>query len=406
LRLAVFTNQFPGRVNTFFARDIGPLLKAGVNIEIFPFYPLEPNLWSHVPEILRNGAFSRNDIHYVNLGQAVRAAVLSRPTMLGRFLYDTAVIGTSAARFGVEPFGKSLYVALKALVWAQQSGKNYDHILAYWGNYAATSAYIFRRLINQDIPFSIFLHAGIDLYENPVYLKQKLLAADKIITCSEFNRQFVQQHFSQIYSLIENKIYVHYHGVDLSEFRFQPDGRPAGNILAIGGLFEYKGFDYLLRAAKELSDRGVNYKIELIGDGDEGDSLRALAWQLGIADRVTFLGWVAPEEVPNRMQRATILVHPSSRLADGVPNVIKEAMAVGTPVVASAVAGIPELLGNGQYGTLVPPKNVYALANAIEALLAKEDLRLRYAYEARKHAEEKFDVWRNGRQLAELFMAT
>ena len=133
-------------------------------------------------------------------------------------------------------FGKSLYVALKALVWAQQSGKNYDHILAYWGNYAATSAYIFRRLINKNIPFSIFLHAGIDLYENPVYLRQKLLAADKIITCSEFNRQFIQQHFSQIYSLIENKIYVHYHGVDLSEFRFQPDGRPAGKNFSIGGL--------------------------------------------------------------------------------------------------------------------------------------------------------------------------
>ena len=179
---------------------------------------------------------------------------------------------------------------LKALAWAKQSGNRYDHVLAYWGNYAATSAYIFRRLTDETVPLSIFLHAGIDLYENPVYLRQKLLDADKIITCSDFNRQFIQQHFPDVYSLISDKINVHYHGLDLSEFRFEPDSRPAGRILAIGGLYEYKGFDYLIRAAKELSIRGIDYEIQLVGDGEDRGSLIALATKLQISHKVTFRG--------------------------------------------------------------------------------------------------------------------
>ena len=406
MRVAVFTNQFPGRVNTFFARDIAPLLRAGVDVEIFPFYPVDPNLWCYVPDILSERTLHRSKIHHVNLSQIVRSVRRARLRKIGGFICDTVAISASAARFGVEPLAKTAYVALKAWIWAQQAGRDYDHILAYWGNYAATSAYIFRRLMGQKMPFSIFLHAGLDLYENPVYLRQKLLHADNIITCSEFNRHFMHQHFGDIYQLITDKIYVHYHGVDLSEFRFQSDGRPPQKILAIGGLYNYKGFDYLLRAGQELSTRGINYEIELVGDGTEADSLKALAKKLRISDRVKFPGWVNPGEIPTLLRQATIFVHPSSRLADGVPNVIKEAMAVGTPVIASRVAGIPELLTNGEYGMLVPPRDVTALADAIETLLANKALRLQYANEARRHVVEKFDLWRNGQRFADFLTSS
>jgi glycosyltransferase involved in cell wall biosynthesis len=86
--------------------------------------------------------------------------------------------------------------------------------------------------------------------------------------------------------------------------------------------------------------------------------------------------------------------------------VIKEAMAVGTPVVASEVAGIPELLDNGKNGLLVPPKDVKALANAIKTLLVSNTLRQKYAQAARQYAEQRFDLWRNGQRLAALLRAT
>jgi glycosyltransferase involved in cell wall biosynthesis len=199
---------------------------------------------------------------------------------------------------------------------------------------------------------------------------------------------------------------VHHHGVDLSEFGFQSDGRPPDRILAIGGFSEYKGFDYLLRAGKELMIRGVDFKIELVGDGKEATLLKTLAHNLRIADRVSFQGWQNPANIPTLIRGATVLVHPSSRLADGVPNVIKESMAAGTPVIASRVAGIPEVLGDGRYGLLVPPKDARALANAIETLLGSQEQRLKYSHAARRYVEQKFDLWRNGQQLAEVLYAT
>ena len=90
--------------------------------------------------------------------------------------------------------------------------------------------------------------------------------------------------------------------------------------------------------------RGIDSEIELLGDGEEEGSLKTLANELKISEMVRFKGWVRPEEVQMAMRQATVLVHPSSRLWDGVPNVIKEAMAVGTPVIASSVAGIPEVI--------------------------------------------------------------
>ena len=406
MRVAAFTNNFPGRVNTFFARDIAPLLRAGIDVEVFPLYPLDDNLWRYVPDILSETTLDRAKIHHTDLKEVIRSMGRARMRQLCRFVGDTLAINASAARFGVEPLIKTTYVALKAWIWAQHRSKHYDHILAYWGNYAATGAYIFRRLTDEKVPLTIFLHAGIDLYENPVYLRQKLLDAQKIITCSDFNRQFIQEHFRDIYTVIANKIYVHHHGVDLSEFAFQSDGRPPDRILAIGGFSEYKGFDYLLRAGKELMMRGVDFKIELVGDGKDAPLLKGLAHNLRIADRVSFHGWQNPANIPTLIRGATVFVHPSTRLFDGVPNVIKESMAAGTPVIASRVAGIPEVLGDGRYGLLVPPKDAHALADAIATLLGSQEQRLKYSHAARQYAEQKFDLWRNGQQLADVLYTT
>jgi glycosyltransferase involved in cell wall biosynthesis len=99
-------------------------------------------------------------------------------------------------------------------------------------------------------------------------------------------------------------------------------------------------------------------------------------------------------------------VHPSIGLGDAVPTVIKEAMAVGTPVVASRVAGIPELLQDGRCGVLVPARSPARLAEAVGDLLKDEPRRRQLARAARTFAEETFDLWRNGRRLAGILRST
>jgi len=197
-----------------------------------------------------------------------------------------------------------------------------------------------------------------------------------------------------------------YHGLDFAAFPYQPDVRKSRKILAVGRLSREKGFNYLLQAAHALMRRGIDVEVEVIGDGEEAGSLKTLADKLGIVDRVRFRGWLKFGAVQAAMREATILVHPSAGLGDGLPNVIREAMALGTPVIASRVAGIHEALDDGRCGLLVPPRDITALSGAIETLLSNSTLRRSFADAARKRAEEKFDMWKNGRSLAGLLRDT
>ena len=140
----------------------------------------------------------------------------------------------------------------------------------------------------------MFLHAGLDLYADQVYLREKLLYSDNIIVVCDFNRQFIQERYADIYPLISGKIHLYHLGLDLSTFPYQPNHRPASKILAVGSLEKYKGYEYLLRAAFELSRRGVYFELEFVGDGKEAEFLKLLAKQLSISDRVRFTGWLRP----------------------------------------------------------------------------------------------------------------
>lgn len=401
MRLAIFTSKYPARVATFFERDVRALLAAGVDVDIFPIYPVDAGLWRY-----SDGIVPRRRVHHVGLASALARLRVWPFERVRTFLRDAAGVTASAARFGAGPLAKSAYVFPKAWAWAHRFPNTFDHVLAYWGNYAGTCAYAFHRLTGGTTPFSIWLHAGADLYYQPVFLRRKLAYADRIITCCEFNRGFLQQHFPALTEDLGAKVHVCYHGLDLPAFPFAPNHRRPGRIIAVGTLERLKGFDDLLRAAQRLARRGVTVEIELVGDGPEARPLRALADALGIADRVTIRGWLPFPEVQAAMQRATVLVHPSPELGDGLPNVIREAMAVGTPVIATRIAGIPEALDDGRCGVLVPPKNVPALADAIAALLPDESRRQRLAELARRRTEALFDMWRNGARLAELLRTT
>jgi glycosyltransferase involved in cell wall biosynthesis len=406
MRLAVFTSKYPARVSTFFERDMRALLEAGVELDVFPVYPLDPSLWSYGLDILGEDVLPRSRVHHLGFFESCRRARPWRGRGLGTVLREAAAVAAAAARFGASPLAKSLYVLPKAWAWATEHADRYDHVLAYWGNYAGTAAHLFHRLINRPIPLSVWLHAGTDLYLRPAYLRQKLRDADSVITCCEFNRSYIAERYGETVPGLAQRIHVCYHGLDLTAFPFRPEGRPQARILAVGRLARDKGFAHLLRATRLLNDRGHALEVEVVGDGPELAPLRRLADALGIAPQVRFRGWLRFEDVRRAMSEATVLVHPSDRLGDGLPNVLREAMALGTPVIASRIAGIPEALDDGRCGLLVPPGDVAALADALEQLLGDPGLRHDLARRARQRTEQKFDMWRNGARLAEHLRGT
>jgi glycosyltransferase involved in cell wall biosynthesis len=402
MRVAVFTANYPARVASFFERDMRGLIDAGVEIDVFAIRPLDASLWKLTTGLLGPARLPRSRVHHLGVVQSLRDSIGRVGTLGWR---DAAKILPAAARFGPVPLAKTAYVLPKAWMWAAEYGDRYDHILAYWGNYAGTCAYVFHRLAGRPIPFSIWLHAGTDLYSRPVFMREKLLYADNIITCCEFNQEFIARTYADIAPQTGPKVHVSHHGLDLAQFPFRPAGRPANRVLAVGRLSHDKGFDHLLRAAALLRQRGVDVSVEFVGDGKERAPLESLAAQLGITDMVNFRGWLPFPEVRKAMMEATVLVHPSDRLGDGLPNVVREAMALGTPVIASDVAGIPDALRDG-CGVLVPPADVHRLADAIVQTLGDPRQRQEIAVRARQRSEERYDLWRNGSRLASLLQAS
>lgn len=134
-------------------------------------------------------------------------------------------------------------------------------------------------------------------------------------------------------------------------------------LISVGRLVAWKGVDGLIKTIVPLPDVG----LVVVGDGPERKNLEALAWQLGVRERVYFAGQVPREAVPAYLQACDLFVL-NSRY-EGLPHVVLEALAAGRPVVATAAGGTPEILRDREYGRLVSVDNTNELTDAIREVL-------------------------------------
>jgi len=149
-------------------------------------------------------------------------------------------------------------------------------------------------------------------------------------------------------------------GIDVNSNYMASD--PSKNIVYAGSFIKRKGIEYLLRAMKNL----YGYKLTLIGDGPEKDNMESLANKLGI--NTEFLGAVPYNRVRKYMSKSSLLVLPAID-GEGLPNVILEAMSIGLPVVATSLAGIPNVVSDNQTGIIVKPRDSQVMAHAIKTII-------------------------------------
>jgi glycosyltransferase involved in cell wall biosynthesis len=198
-----------------------------------------------------------------------------------------------------------------------------------------------------------------------------------------------------------------YHGIDRSVFhpsqRRARGSDDAPRVLAVGRLRAKKGLDTLIDACRLLHERGCRVRCEIVGYGEEHDALAHRIENAGLGRHVRLAGKLAREQVIDAYARADVFVQPSRITADGdrdgIPNVLLEAMAMGLPVVASAVSGIPEVVRDGVNGLLVPADAPLALADAIERVLARPQEAAALGRAARESVADGFDNDRNLRAL-------
>ena len=279
------------------------------------------------------------------------------------------------------------------------------HLHAHFAHSPASVALFASRL--SGLPFSFTAHAK-DIYtSDPRQLREKIALARFVVTCTGYNRRHLLR-------LSDGRTPIHriYHGIDTR--LFVADGQngppaPPYRLLTVARLTPKKGLPTVYRALRRLRDQGLRLRHTLIGDGEERAAILALIRRLGLTADVELLGTLPHEAVLAHYRRADLLVlgcevAPNGD-RDGIPNVLLEAMAMGVPVVATRISAIPELVGHGQSGLLVPPGDPAALAGAMTRLLTDQPLRRRVIRAGRQQVRTGFDNRVLTRRLAAVYRA-
>ena len=240
---------------------------------------------------------------------------------------------------------------------------SYDLVHAHFG---FPDAYVAARAVRRArIPLVVTLHGDDAFYVAPRddlvgRVMRRGLRSARIIICVSHAMADV------VWSVLPSiDVRVVSNGYDSALFRVSNGVSNAERdlgILFVGLLVPVKNVDLLLRAYERVREH-IDAPLTIVGDGPLRAELEQLAVTLGVADTVDFLGYRPRAEVATLMQRASVLALPSS--SEGYGLVLAEALACGTPVVASRVGGVPEIVASSSAGTLVPPGDIDALTDAL-----------------------------------------
>jgi glycosyltransferase involved in cell wall biosynthesis len=209
------------------------------------------------------------------------------------------------------------------------------------------------------------------------------------------------------------KIEIQRTGIPLKEFPFRNRAVPKNGewrFVQAGRLIEKKGLPVTLHAFTTFLKQHPNAMLTLVGEGPLRPKLQKFARQLGVADHVSFTGFVSQEQLREIYYRSHIFLHPSQIGRDGnqegIPNSMLEAMATGLPVFATEHGGIPEAIENGATGVLVPERDDEALAQALLNAAQDPDLLCRIGGAGASAVRNNFDLSAQAQRLEEIYLKT
>lgn len=212
------------------------------------------------------------------------------------------------------------------------------------------------------------------------------------------------------YGCPKDKVFVHHSGIDAEAFSLQKRAMPEDGritLLSVGRLVEKKGMRYLIDAFHIVQKQYPNTRLRIAGDGQLLAKLREQVKKLRLTNKVDFLGAIPHQEVVKEMEKAHVFVLASTTTRDGnqegIPNVIKEAMATGLPIVSTWHAGIPELVRDGKTGYLVPERDTDAMAERLLSLIRNPEIWGKMGKRGRKIVTQSFDLQKQVLELENLY---
>jgi glycosyltransferase involved in cell wall biosynthesis len=395
VRVGYLVNHYPKVSHSFIRREILALESLGVAVVRVASRGWDDALVDEADEA------ERGKTHYLlkSAGRALLAAA-RRLVLSPRRFARAARRAVKMAHMSPRPVHVHLAYLVQACRLCEIADRErMTHLHAHFGTNSAEVAMLCAELGGPGYSFTVHGPEEFDLPAG-LHLGEKIANARFVAAVSSFGR-------SQLFRWIPHaqwpKVRVVRCGL---EEGYELDGRPvppdSRTVVCVGRLCEQKGQGLLLTAARELARRGAEFELVLAGDGEMRAQLESLIDEYELRDRVRITGWVNGDEVRSLLLQSRALILPS--FAEGLPVVIMEAMALGRPVITTQVAGIPELVRDGEEGWLVPAGDCRALVRAWEELLDTDAARLdAMGAQARQRVLQRHSALAAARKLKQLF---
>ncbi|MBE2269073.1 MAG: glycosyltransferase [Anaerolinea sp.] len=277
--------------------------------------------------------------------------------------------------------------------YVEQEG--FDAVHFAWGHYPAVTAYLLERLM-PDLPLTLALGAYDRLRRNPMTIPAAN-HADRVLTQSERNAQLIRDDWPRTTTPIQ----VIYRGIEINHLRaYRGAPTTPGLIVSSARLLPHKGHQNMIRALHKIRAAVPQAHLMIFGAGAYQAELEQLIADEGLTDVITLGGHVPHEQLFAATARASVYTLVSER--DWLPNSLKEAMALGVPVITTPTTGMEELVQDGITGLVVPYGDIDATADAVIRVLCDPALAERLT-RAALESIEKFDIELTSQQRHDLY---
>lgn len=392
---------YPRLSETFIAQEILALEKRGIDIHIASLrYPTDMQTHPIHEEIAAQVRYLPEYLHDEpgRVWEAWRH-VRRKPGYSTAYATFLADLMRDPTRNRIRRFGQACVLADTLPVDTKRLHAHFLHTPASVTRYAALIA---------NLPWSCSAHAK-DIWTTPQWeIREKLESLDWLVTCTAFGAEYLSSLAPR-----DGVVNLLYHGLDFDRFAPPQSERPNRNgegdpvaIVSVGRAVAKKGYDDLLDALAQLP-KTVNWRFRHIGGGPLLESFAKKAEQLSITDRIEWLGAQSQETVLKELREADIFALTSKTTSDGdrdgLPNVLMEAQSQALAVMATATAGIPELIIDGETGLLTPPDDPASAAAALLKLIQDPTLRRRLGDRGLHRVRSSFSLETGADALAARF---
>lgn len=403
MRVAFFLEVFPKLSETFILNQITGLIDRGHSADIFAFARNHDEM---VHETVKKYDLISKTHFFDSVPRSYAAFSLFALDKMARDIGWLPYRMLKAATIAVKSRFKSVRTRTLRELMQLPKNSNYDIIHCQFGTIGA----VVLNMINAGaisgklvVSFRGY-DATIAIRNDPNIYERLFDEGDLFLPVSDSLKNHIIKAGCK-----PNKIHIHHSGINCKELQFSGPSKVDDGpfrIITVARLVEKKGISYAVESIARIKEQGYLVKYTIVGDGELRSDLQQLVNRLGLAQEVEVIGWRRHDQVVKLMKDSHLLISPSIEVngdQEGIPNSLKEAMAMGLPVIGTNHGGIPELIDEAESGFIIPEKDIVALAEKIIVLIENPQLWHNLGRNGANKIRREFDMEKLNDELIDLY---